>query len=105
MGFFVRTIIIVSVGVDDVLSFMVGDPTLTGRNQIWQYSLSLFSQSPILGHGYGGVLNVGIFSFLQLSQMSENFVLTGGQNGYLDIATESGIVGLCLTTIFLVSIF
>lgn len=94
-------VIIVSVGIDDLLKIAFGDPTLTGRDQIWQYMLSLFWQSPIVGHGYGAVWSVGIVSVLQLPQMSETFVLREGHNGYLDVMTESGIVGLGLTVIVL----
>lgn len=100
----IAILIIVSIGFDEILKVTVGDPTLTGRDQIWDYSLSLFSQSPLLGHGYGAVWNVGVFSVLQLPEMSESFVLTGGQNGYLDVMAESGIVGLSLAMIFLASV-
>jgi O-antigen ligase len=97
-------VLFVSVGADEALRFAVGDPTLTGRDQIWHYSLSLFWQSPMEGRGYGAVWSVGIFSILQLPQMSETSLLRGGHNGYLDVMTESGIIGLGLSLVFLTSI-
>jgi exopolysaccharide production protein ExoQ len=98
------TMVVVSIGLSEVLNFTVGDASLTGRDQIWKHSLALFWQSPIIGRGYGAVWNVGNFSLLEIPQLSEVFLLKGGHNGYLDVMTESGIIGLILTIIFLVSI-
>ena len=98
------TAIIISVGVDEFLINTVGDPTFTGRDRIWQYALSVFWESPIAGRGFGSLWNVGIFSILQQNILGVEFVIKEGHNGYIDIVTELGIVGLLLTIMFIIII-
>src|SRR5579871_5852153 len=44
---------------EDLLQTLVGDPTLTGRDQIWAYAISKFDASPIVGAGYGAIWQIG----------------------------------------------
>lgn len=98
--------IIASIGVDNFLIDLFGDATFTGRNRIWDHALSLFWQSPVIGQGYGSLWNVGIFSILQQQDLfSVAFFLRAGHNGYIEVLTELGIVGLLLTILFLFSTF
>jgi O-antigen ligase len=94
--------IILFVGIEKFLIDTVGDPTFTGRDRIWQYALSLFWQSPIVGRGFGSLWNVGIFSLAQQEILRVNFVIKEGHNGYIDIITELGVVGLLLTIVFII---
>lgn len=99
------TAIIILVGVDKLLINTVGDLTFTGRDRIWQYALSLFWQSPIGGRGFGSLWNVGIDSVLQQEILGVGFIIKEGHNGYIDIITELGIVGLLLTIGFIAVMF
>ena len=44
--------VIATASPDLVLSFVGKDPTLTGRTEIWAYSLNSISMKPLLGWGY-----------------------------------------------------
>jgi exopolysaccharide production protein ExoQ len=95
--------ILISVGVDTLLIDTVGDSTLTGRDEIWQYALSRFWQSPIFGVGYGSLWNVGTYSVLQQELLRMSFIIREGHNGYIDVMTEVGMVGLLLVALYLVA--
>ena len=98
-------VMIASATGENILIYMFGDRTLTGRDRIWSYALSLFWQSPIFGHGYGSIWNVGTYSILQLPNMSEFFLLKSAHNGYIDIMAALGGVGLFLAIVFLITVF
>ena len=81
----------------ETLSNLYGDPTLTGRDQLWQFALSKYESSPLTGVGYGALWGVG--PQLQLA-FGERQILAGvvneAHNGYIDILAQTGIVGLLL---------
>ena len=94
------------VGLDNALLNVIGDTTFTGRTGIWDYALSLFWQSPIIGRGYGGIWNVGSYSILLLPDLSEStFVLDSSHSGYIDVMAALGSVGLLFTIFFIISTF
>jgi O-antigen ligase len=92
-----------SAGVDTVLMDIAGDSTLTGRDRIWKYALSRFWQSPIVGVGYGSLWNVGIYSLFQQHILRMSFIIKEGHNGYIDVITELGVVGLFLMILYLIT--
>lgn len=92
---------VTAVGLDNFLSFFVEDLTFSGRTAIWNYTLLLFSERPILGHGFGAIWNAGVYSLAQQQILNINFVLKHAHNGYIGILAELGIIGLVLTIGFL----
>ncbi|MCB5364548.1 O-antigen ligase family protein [Pusillimonas sp. CC-YST705] len=65
---------------------------LTGRTDIWRYTLLAIQQHPILGIGYGAFW-LGEGSPSQYIIDSLGWVLTHSHNGYLDAWNELGIAG------------
>lgn len=94
---------IVSWGPDEFLGTLVGDPTLTGRDQIWRYAVYKFDGSPIVGVGYGAIWQVGPSVQLALKNIGLFLVFNEAHNGYLEIAAQLGIVGLLCLLIFLIA--
>ena len=63
------------------------DATFTGRTEIWAEYLPSVMREPLLGHGFGGFYRVP----------------AEAHNGYLDVWLGLGLVGLFLTSMFLLS--
>ncbi|MGD1876142.1 MAG: O-antigen ligase family protein [Kiloniellaceae bacterium] len=77
------------------------DRTLTGRSVLWEFAESLIEARPLLGSGFDAFWNGGDTSashYVQylLQQQVKNF-----HNSYLDIWVQLGVVGLTVTTGFL----
>lgn len=70
-------------------SFSMSDVSNNGRLGIWERSLEVFKQNPLLGAGLG---SLPIFFQPSLSIKSP----INAHNTYLDIASELGIIGLIL---------
>jgi O-antigen ligase len=89
-------------GPDELLETLIGDPTLTGRDQIWRYAMNKFSGSPVVGTGYGAMWQIGPAIQLALRSMGLYLVFNEAHNGYLEIAAQLGIAGLVCLLMFLV---
>jgi O-antigen ligase len=76
---------------DDIIAAVGKDPTFTGRTYIWEITLGLIWQKPILGFGYSAsttyVLRPIITSTVGLTAVDTH-------NGYLDALLGTGAVGL-----------
>lgn len=78
-----------------VVSSSLGrDETLTGRTEYWDVLLTLASQNPLLGLGYGG--------FYGLEEVGDS--LSQAHNGYLAVYVELGAAGMLLLAAFLLSL-
>jgi O-antigen ligase len=81
-----------------------GDPSFTGRTEIWSMLLGYISEHPVLGAGF--------MSFWQISSLSPAMRSTGstwarlaiyGHQGYLDLTVTIGVPGLVIALLFLVA--
>jgi exopolysaccharide production protein ExoQ len=87
---------------ETLLTFLVGDPTFTGRTIIWDFVARHIDQRYWLGHGYNSYWGIGPeapairegYSFLQLIYQAHN--------GYIDIFLELGILGLIFITLTII---
>ena len=70
------------------------DATLTGRTDIWTSLLPDVMRQPFLGYGFSGFWN---------PKRAIEHLIGEAHNGYLDVWLQLGLVGLCLTTFFLLS--
>lgn len=83
-----------------ILQALGKDPTLTGRTEIWGGVLQALDGHYLLGGGFGAGWDI----------VGERlFILTGilvghAHNGYLDLMTDLGIVGLVLMVTFYVGL-
>jgi len=83
----------------DAARLLTGDPTLTGRTEIWDFMLTHISQAWFLGHGFGSFWGVG-FDAPNLQAAHEYIrLLNQAHNGYLDVLAHIGFVGLAVVVV------
>ena len=74
--------------------------TLTGRVPLWGYLLSeVFLERPLFGYGFGSLWTMESFRLSTQDFIGWGYQVMIGDNGFLDILLNGGIVGL---TLFLV---
>jgi exopolysaccharide production protein ExoQ len=92
-----------SVNLDYLTGMLDRDSTLTGRVDIWQMAFASFLKRPLLGYGYSAFWNVSPDAFRINSVM--NWTVPHAHNGFLDLALQLGLLGLCLyLTYYVVSV-
>ena len=101
----VIAITVLATGLENTVAFLTGDPTLTGRTQLWQYVLYRWKESPYLGLGFGALWDVGPQVGAYLSRAHVDWIMNEAHNGYLDVLAQTGIVGLLLLGVFVFSGF
>jgi len=102
----IMVLVTYDLGVDTVFNLAFGDATLTGRTEIWNYILYLYSLHPILGVGYGALWQTG--TSLISPNLHEDYLLlhvNQAHNGYLDILAQLGLFGFAMLLLFLTVIF
>lgn len=96
-------IAVLAIGLEDTVTLLTGDPTLTGRTALWQYVLYRWEESPYLGQGYGALWQVGPQMGAYLRAAHVVWMMNEAHNGYLDVLAQTGIVGIILLGVFLFS--
>jgi O-antigen ligase len=88
---------------DDVLTFMFGDPTFSGRTTIWAFVSDMIERKPLLGWGYQSFWLVGPEA--PSVREAPGFVafIFDAHNGYLDTVLQTGFLGLVLLVILIIS--
>lgn len=93
----------VAANAEDILLSLGKDVTLTGRTDIWQFSLSKVQERPLLGYGYQAFWQ-GWGSEAQDVWLREGWRVPHAHNGFLDLSLELGLIGLgCFLAVFLVT--
>jgi O-antigen ligase len=82
--------------VNAVVAKLISDPTFTGRNDIWEFTLQHIAQRPIFGFGYQAFWGTSelVNSWTWLD--SWGYRASDAHNGFLNIAVMTGLVGLAL---------
>ena len=80
-------------GLLDVSEILHRDSTITGRTDLWEGLIPYVTQKFLLGYGIGGFWNEKMVSVM----MSYD-----AHNGYLDTILNIGLIGLVLSSIFLI---
>jgi O-antigen ligase len=88
---------------DDVLTFMFGDPTFSGRTTIWAFVSDMIQRKPLLGWGYQSFWLVGPEA--PSVREAPGFVafMFDAHNGYLDTILQTGFLGLVLLITLIIS--
>lgn len=73
---------------------------LTGRTEIWSWTVSFVLERPILGYGYSGFW-VGATAASAVVDQAMGTMIMYSHNGYLESLLTLGVVGLILTLGFL----
>lgn len=76
---------------------LMQDPTFTGRDVIWQFSLDQIALRPIVGYGFQAFWGTSelVNSWSWLASWGHR--ASDAHNGFLNIAVMTGLVGLVLT--------
>lgn len=78
-----------------LLGYFGKDETLTGRTQLWDFSIHMALKRPVLGYGYGAFwLGADGPSAEAWAGMPMGMDITHAHNGFIDIALGIGGVGL-----------
>jgi exopolysaccharide production protein ExoQ len=94
VAFGVVTVFVGGATVGAITSTLGRDESLTGRADVWAALLPVALRKPLLGYGFGGFWT---------PSTRDQFGISEGHSGYLDVLLDSGFVGLALVTMFLVS--
>src|ERR1700731_1382124 len=85
----------------DAIARAVGRSSdLTGRTEIWSWTVSFIFERPILGYGYSGFW-VGATAASAVVDQAMGTMIMYSHNGYLETLLTLGVVGLVLTLGFL----
>jgi O-antigen ligase len=86
----------VSTHSDDLLRVLGKSNTLTGRTDIWAYSLLSVAKRPLLGYGYSTFWHVSDEAINVRLLLANHWDTPGAHNGYIEVLLELGVVGLVL---------
>jgi O-antigen ligase len=88
----------------DSLFAIFDDPAaFTGRSQIWPILVDYISDHPLLGSGYGSFWSVGDASPIFVYGSGWLTKIFQAHNGYLELAVQTGLIGLALALAVLVA--
>lgn len=88
-------------GIGALVAGLAGDPTFTGRTEIWEFAADNIAKRPLAGYGYGAFWESVFYGGGADAETWVNRA-TDAHNGYLNTALESGLVGLALTAWWIV---
>jgi O-antigen ligase len=70
------------------------DPTLSGRTNLWEVAIEKISEQPWLGYGYQGFWQEG--GGAEVIWKAEGYKPPHAHNGFINIALDLGLIGLCI---------
>ncbi|MCF8479071.1 MAG: O-antigen ligase family protein [Rhodospirillum sp.] len=96
VSLFVLTIGVEGWTLPDVLTLIFGDPTFTGRTDIWDFAFDQIAQRPVFGTGYGAFWDAGeAHDYLRHANNWLRFtpvgVINQTHNGYIDLWVQAGL--------------
>jgi exopolysaccharide production protein ExoQ len=92
------TVMVLTLNINMLIVFTSNPEFLSGRSQIWQPMLIAYGDNPVFGTGYGAFWGHLSEASNRITREDGNFFTgtTQGHNGYLDIAVQTGLIGLLL---------
>ncbi|WP_075222457.1 O-antigen ligase family protein [Acuticoccus yangtzensis] len=95
----------------DWAEMTTGDPTFTGRDQIWAASVQEIAKAPLLGHGFGAVWSMlplfhplGQYVGFWTDSYDTLLAINQSHNGYLDLLMHGGLFLFVIVMIFILKI-
>jgi O-antigen ligase len=79
-----------------VVEKLMSDPSFTGRNDIWEFTLDHIARHPLVGYGYQAFWGTAELVNAWTWTESWGYRASDAHNGYLNIAVMTGLVGLAL---------
>jgi exopolysaccharide production protein ExoQ len=93
-------IMVLGVSSEAIASTVGRSSDLTGRTEIWSWTVSFIMERPILGYGYSGFW-VGASEASAMVDRAMGGMIMYSHNGYLETLLTLGVVGMVLTLGFL----
>ncbi len=80
----------------DISRVVSGDPSFTGRTDLWKFSASQIAERPMTGWGFQSFWGIGPAS--PATKMTDTFIARAphSHNGYIDMALEGGLIAVSL---------
>ena len=80
----------------DVSRVVTGDPTFTGRTDLWKFSVGQIAERPLTGWGFQSFWGIGPAS--PATRMTDTFIARAphSHNGYVDMALEGGMIAVLM---------
>jgi O-antigen ligase len=89
----------------ELLELMGRDETLTGRTQLWEAGLHVWSQSPIIGWGYEAYLDSPVSNWIQMTYgRFQNYDVPHFHSSYIQTAVDLGGIGLAALAVMLIRV-
>jgi O-antigen ligase len=90
-------VFLIASNLDLVLGLFNRQTSLTGRIPLWEYLIEqVFSKRPIFGFGFGSLWTMESFRISTQKIVNWGYPVMMGDNGFIDILLNGGIVGLML---------
>lgn len=87
---------------DDILQGIGKETTLTGRTELWSYSISKIMEHPIIGYGYASFWIKEDKSPSERAEYVLGWNPPHAHNGFIDLTLELGLIGLIIVSIQLI---
>jgi O-antigen ligase len=79
---------------------LLSDPSFTGRDVIWRFTLDHIAERPVLGYGFQAFWGTSELKSAWSYLESWGYRASDAHNSYLNVAVMTGVVGLALTMIW-----
>lgn len=90
---------------DLIFRLLQRSSSLTGRTPIWEDMLvNLWPVKPLFGYGFGAIWNQEYYRVLIQTRHEWTYEVFFGDNGFIDILLNTGLVGFCLFLYFFVKV-
>jgi exopolysaccharide production protein ExoQ len=90
--------------VGEVSAVITGDPTFTGRTDIWAFAFDRIAERPLLGYGFHSFWQIGDASPALHAPPGFIQVAPNGHNGYVDLMLQVGFAGFGLFLLLLLGV-
>ena len=95
--FFLIGALLVAFNLNFIFGLFNRETSLTGRVPLWQYLIKeVFLVRPVVGYGFGSLWTLASFRTSTQRFVGWGYQVMIGDNGFLDILLNGGIVGLAL---------
>lgn len=78
----------------EAIGAITGDPTITGRSEIWDYTIMRVGDRALTGVGYGSFWDVDLANREIMNQYGITFAFNQAHNGYIGVFAELGWLGV-----------
>jgi O-antigen ligase len=83
-----------------VVHSLLSDPSFTGRDVIWRFTLDHIAERPVLGYGFPAFWGTSELKSAWSYLESWGYRASDAHNSYLNVAVMTGVVGLALAMIW-----